>query len=268
MLVLSRGCNDKVVFPTLGITVEILRVVGSRVRIGIDAPKDVPVLRNEIVDQESARLPQAAGKPATDGLTHSIRNRLQNATLGLRLVQRMLEHDKADDVEPTIFKVFNELKSLEEELAGPPKPPAAAARPANRNKSCRALIVEDDANESELLAGYLRLTGFEVSTAIDGLQAMVHLAKSDRPDVVLLDMKMPRFDGSKTVSAIRQNPDFQALKIFAVTGTDQAETAVDIGPRGVDRWFRKPVDPERLVTAIHNELTAEVTLDCNSLTPL
>ena len=62
----------------------------------------------------------------------------------------------------------------------------------------------------------------------------------------------------KTVSAIRQNPDYRALKIFAVTGTDQSEAAVRVGPDGVDRWFRKPVDPEQLVTAIHRELNAKL----------
>jgi DNA-binding response OmpR family regulator len=143
-------------------------------------------------------------------------------------------------------------------LAGPSEPATAAPRPIPHAKHCRALVVEDDAKECEWLAGYLRLTGFEVDTAADGLHAMVHLAKHDRPDIVLLDMKMPRFDGSKTVSAIRQNPDYRAMKIFAVTGTDQGETSVTIGPQGVDRWFRKPVDPEQLVSAIQSELNAEL----------
>lgn len=256
MLVLSRGCNDKVVFPTLGISVEIVRIIGSRVRLGIDAPKDVPILREEILGHEHQRT--AERKSLSPSLNHAIRNRLQNATLGLRLVQKMLELDKAEDIEPTIFKIFNDLKSLEEELAGPETAPVVKPQPGKQSKSCRALIVEDDANESELLAEYLRLTGFEVSTAVDGLQAMVQLSKKDRPDVVLLDMKMPKFDGTKTVSAIRQNPDYRSLKIFAVTGTDQAETSVDIGPRGVDRWFQKPVDPERLVRAIHSDVTSEL----------
>lgn len=259
MLVLSRGRNDKVVFPTLGITVEILRLAGTKVRLGIDAPKDIPVLREEIVGSGGAyAAAPRTDESAKDRLTHATRNRLQKATLGLRLVQRMLETGHADDIEPTVFNIFNELKSLEDELTGPSEPPPATNRPAPQSSHCRALVVEDDANECELLAGYLRLTGFEVETAADGLQAMVQLAKRDRPDIVLLDMKMPRFDGTKTVSAIRQNPDYRALKIFAVTGTDQGETSVKIGPEGVDRWFLKPVDPEQLVSAIQSELNAEL----------
>ena len=51
MLVLSRGRNDKVVFPTLGISVEILRVAGNKVRLGIDAPHEIPVHRHEVSER-------------------------------------------------------------------------------------------------------------------------------------------------------------------------------------------------------------------------
>jgi CheY-like chemotaxis protein len=87
---------------------------------------------------------------------------------------------------------------------------------------------------------------------------MVQLAQPLRPDVVLLDMKMPRFDGPKTVAAIRENPDYQALRIFAVTGTDRGDTALELGPAGVNRWFRKPIDPEQLVHAIQEDLAIEL----------
>jgi carbon storage regulator CsrA len=258
MLVLSRGQNDKIVFPTLGITVEILRLVGSKVRLGIEAPKEIPVLRDELIENVEARSAIHDRSTVAGSLTHATRNRLHTATLGLSVLQMMLETGKAVDAEPMIFKIFNELKSLEAELAGATTSTNLRTVSPSPVKTCRALVVEDDQNENELLAGYLRLRGFEVSTAMDGMQAMVQLSKHDRPDVVLLDMKMPQFDGCKTVSAIRENPDYRSLKVFAVTGTEEAESSVHIGPQGVNRWFRKPVDPERLVAAIHDELTADL----------
>ena len=55
MLVLSRGHNDKVVFPTLGISVEILRVAGNKVRLGIEAPEEIPVHRHEVHERMHAK---------------------------------------------------------------------------------------------------------------------------------------------------------------------------------------------------------------------
>src|SRR3954469_18101785 len=80
MLVLSRGRNDKVVFPTLGISVEILRVAGNKVRLGIDAPHEIPVHRHEVSqriaangESETVKLP-SSGKSASTKLTHDMRN--------------------------------------------------------------------------------------------------------------------------------------------------------------------------------------------------
>ncbi len=51
MLVLSRSNRQKIDFPTLGISIEILRISGKRVRVGIEAPTDVPVHRREVADR-------------------------------------------------------------------------------------------------------------------------------------------------------------------------------------------------------------------------
>ncbi len=252
MLVLSRGNNDKVVFPSLGISVEILRIAGNKVRLGIDAPKEIPVHRHEIAARDPKLHNDAApaAKPDRE-LSHSISNRLNTASLALHVLRRKLELEDAADADAVIFKVFNELRAIEEELQGP----SAVGIPRTPADSYRALVVDDDDNERELLAGFLQMSGFDVDTAVDGLQAMVQLTKQERPDVVLLDMKMPRFDGSKTISAIRCNPDYQGLKVFAVSGTDSSEMDVSIGEKGVDRWFSKPLDPRNLVAAIHEELS-------------
>jgi carbon storage regulator CsrA len=222
MLVLSRGRNDKVVFPTLGISVEILRVAGNKVRLGIEAPAEIPVHRHEVSERIAAngtaeraviKLPVPKDAHAAE-VDHSIRNRLNAAALGLHMLHQKLESDDMNDVESTIFRIFNELKSIETYLQG--EADAGASPHLVREETHhRALVVEDNDNERELLASYLRVSGFEVDTAADGLQAMVRLTEKAPPHVVLLDMRMPRFDGRKTISAIRNNPDYRGLKLFA-----------------------------------------------------
>ena len=86
---------------------------------------------------------------------------------------------------------------------------------------------------------------------------MVKLTQEERPDVVLLDMKMPKFDGKKTVSAIRSHPDYHDLKVFGVSGEERQQINVPVGDQGVDRWFSKPIDPRELVVAIHDELASD-----------
>src|SRR5262245_33243176 len=133
MLVLSRGRNDKVVFPTLGISVEILRVAGNKVRLGIDAPHEVPVHRHEVSARmeangeiETLKFP-ASEKAAAAKLTHDMRNRLNAAALGLHLLHRNVETGDMADAEATIFKIFNELKALETELEAPAPAPVRAS---------------------------------------------------------------------------------------------------------------------------------------------
>jgi carbon storage regulator CsrA len=278
MLVLSRGRNDKVVFPTLGISVEILRVAGNKVRLGIEAPHEIPVHRHEVSERIAAgdsshagakehdfadagqhviRMPTGKDQASRE-LTHAVRNRLNAAALGLHLLHKKLETDDLSDAEATIFKIFNELKAIEHQLDGPRA--AAEPKPAEMIEAHhRALVVEDNDQERELLASYLRKSGYDVDTAADGLQAMVRLTEN-APDVVLLDIRMPRFDGRKTISAIRKNPDYRGLKLFAVSGTRPDEMNIALGPNGVDRWFTKPVNPEMLLEAMRDDLHTEPAL--------
>ena len=248
MLVLSRGLTEKIVFPNLDITVEILRIAGNKVRVGIDAPQDIRVLRHELVDEQSGT--EVSTK--TSRLSHELCNRLNTANLALHLLQRQLAAGLAEEAETTLQMALRELDTLNETIGG-----KADAQPNADQKlpPCRALLVEDDANESELLAGYLQMSGFDVDRAVDGLQAMVYLSRHRSPDIVLLDMQMPRMNGPKTVSSIRSNPTYRDVKIFAVTGTPQAECGVPIGTQGVDRWFSKPINPQELVDVMNRDLT-------------
>ncbi len=252
MLVLSRRQDDKIVFPNLGITVEILKIAGRCVRIGVEAPSDVRVLRHELAEKEGVGLAPTDSTP-TKSADHQLRNRLNRATIGLQLAQKQMEVGQVEGADQTLAKVLAEFQSLDEDLG-------RKSRPARLPAAVRqALLVEDDANESELLAGFLRLSGFDVNTAADGCDALDYLSEHRRPDVVLLDMQMPRCDGPSTISAIRDNPKYNGLKVFAVSGRVPADMGVTVGPTGVDRWFRKPLNPQALVTELKRDLELSAT---------
>jgi len=238
MLVLSRRLKDKVVFPNLGITVEILKIAGNQIRLGIDAPPEIQVLRHEIADTQSFKTEHPYKK-----LNESLRARLHLAASELNELYQQIEKGNSEDLEANIFRIFRELQSMDDDVAGF----------TNQKKRIlesdvkRALLVDDNENETRLLAGYLRCRKIDVATANDGAEAVSYLARNTDPDFMLLDMNMPRFDGRWTVEEIRRDPRHANLKIFAVSGIDPREYGVETGPHGINGWFRKPLDPEELV---------------------
>ncbi len=241
MLVLSRRSNEKIVFPEVGVTVHLLGARGGVVRIGIEAPPSVHILRGELVPIRK----EAAGPSAE----HRLRNRLSTFTLALHLFQRQQEAGQEAQARATLENVLAQLETLERELAEGGK-----HRP--KTPCCRALVVDDDSNERELLAGLLGMHGCECPTAADGQDCLDYLASHERPDFVLLDMWMPRCDGPDTLRQIRGDPRFEGLKVFGISGTSPEELGVGTGPDGVDAWFPKPLNPRKLWEAMQRALAA------------
>jgi carbon storage regulator CsrA len=246
MLVLSRKPEQKVCFPDLGITVEILRVKGSKVRIGVDAPVEVRILRDELNESDGAqrlsrshviRLPQSA--------RHEMRNELNSLSLALHLFKQEMDAGKCQDAEATFEKLIQYVRRLSGSNAL-----SQEGVPADESSELTALLVEDEANEREMLAGFLRLQGYEVATAADGLEAMEYLESNEKPTVILIDMRMPRCDGPTTIRNIRENPAFDRVKIFAISGSSADEIKLDAKKEGVNQWFMKPLNPQSLVEAM------------------
>ena len=243
MLVLSRRVQEKIVFPQSGITVHVLGVRGNTVRIGVEAPPDVTVLREELAGVPAQ---PAAGRPPAP--SHALGNRLNKISLLTHLLERQWAAGRTAEAAATLRKLSDIVDSLGRDCAA-----REAAGPAAKR---RTLLVEDDANERELLAGLLSLNGVECDTAEDGLAALDFLASHERPDFILLDMFMPRCDGPETVARIRRDPRLSDLKVFAVSGTPPCEFGLPTGPGGVDAWFPKPVNPRTLWDAIQQRLAA------------
>ena len=249
MLVVSRRPNEKLVFPALGITIQIAKVNGQTVRLGVIAPRDVQVLRHELAG-ETADAP-GANAPGRR-LEHQLRNAMSKLTLGLHLARRQAEAGHVAEADATLAQALASLAALENEAVG------QGARSTDAPCGCRALIVEDDTNERELLAGLLQMNGCICTTAGDGEDALAHLATGERPDVVLLDMGMPRCDGPETLRRLRADDRFRDLRVLSVSGTDPRMLGVSVGPGGVDGWFQKPLNPQRLWSAIQASIHSPV----------
>jgi carbon storage regulator CsrA len=241
MLVLSRREGQRILFPHLDITVQVLPGKGSTIRLGIQAPSHVRVLREELAAQG---IPGPLSPEDDAQKRHHLRNRLNLLAMALHVAEKQLKAGLAADAQATL----REAQVVLEELDRCERPPA----PEVRSQAIKALLVEDDPNEEALLSSYLRSSGIDVATARDGHEALSFLERHDRPDFLLLDMRLPRLDGPATVAAIRLNPAYRALTIFAVTGSSPADVGVATGQGGVDAWFQKPLNPGRLVEAMNH----------------
>lgn len=238
MLVVSRRCDEEIVFPAIGVTVKILNASGNRARLGIEAPANIQILRGELLSTtENEDLKTK----------HRLRNELNTITLFIEMYERLVQRGDLDRAHQTYLQMLTRLKEIDQNYAPP------ATIPVQASPLARVLIVEDDDNERELLAGLLRMDGCLVDTVPDGAEALVRLSSPEpRPDVVLLDMMMPRIDGPKMLSMIRENERLNDLTIFGMSGHRADEVGVTIGGRnGINAWFEKPLNPNRLVEAIH-----------------
>ncbi len=93
----------------------------------------------------------------------------------------------------------------------------AAGADAGARAIIRILVVDDDLDGADILSALLEAWGFEVSTCYDGLSAE-RLALEHRPQLVLLDVNMPRRDGYDTARALRAMPQLAGTRIVAMSG--------------------------------------------------
>ena len=115
----------------------------------------------------------------------------------------------------------------------------------------RILVVDDNEDNVGALAQLLRQQGHLVETAIDG-EAAYAAAERFRPEVMLLDIGMPKLNGYEVCRRIRQQPWGRSMRVFAQTGWGQAEDRQKTEAAGFDGHMVKPVDPATLETVLRS----------------
>ncbi|MGH2697259.1 MAG: response regulator transcription factor [Actinomycetota bacterium] len=122
-------------------------------------------------------------------------------------------------------------------------------------RKLKVLAVDDDPRILDLVATILRLAQVEVATAVDG-EAGLALAQVTRPDVVLLDIMMPRMDGYDVCRALKASDD--APKIVMITAKTSSDDELAALAAGADDYIRKPFRAEDILRAVGLEVASDV----------
>jgi PAS domain S-box-containing protein len=170
--------------------------------------------------------------------------------IGLTLVRRLVEmHGGSIAVQsdgPGAGSAFTvRLPAVvEPAVAQPEIPRSADGRLAH--SSLRILVVDDNRDAAASLGMLLRIMGIETRTAVDGVDAMT-VASGFRPNVILLDIGLPKLSGYEVAKRIRRERWAQEIALVAVTGWGQEADRDRSKSAGFDHHLVKPVDPAALI---------------------
>lgn len=119
----------------------------------------------------------------------------------------------------------------------------------------RILLAENDAASIEVMQTELELLGYQVTVARDGAEAIERA--SDSPDLIIMDILMPKIDGLKAVAQIRANPNTQNIPILAATAKAMPQDREKCLAAGCDDYVAKPFTHLELGAKIRKLLDAK-----------
>src|SRR6266576_5979655 len=114
------------------------------------------------------------------------------------------------------------------------------------NRTARVLVVEDDEDIAQALQRSLRMEGYEVRSAADG-EAALEEGRSFAPDLVILDLGLPKLDGLEVARSLRADDD---IPILILTARDALEARVEGLDSGADDYLVKPFERQELLARL------------------
>ena len=122
------------------------------------------------------------------------------------------------------------------------------------NKAETVLLVEDTEDNRFMMRRLLEMTGYRVIEAMNGEEA-VKLARTEIPELILMDLSLPVIDGLAATRLIRKLPHFEATPIIAVSAHDTTDFQMEAIQAGCNRYITKPIDFNELEALIAELLT-------------
>jgi PAS domain S-box-containing protein len=178
--------------------------------------------------------------------------------IGLTLVRRLV--DMHDGTIEARSQGLDQGSELIVRLPLIPPPPRLALKvdgaKATSLSGCRILVVDDNRDSADTLGMLLRLKGNEIRIAYDGIEA-VEAAQTFRPELVLLDIGLPKLNGYEVAQRIRQQPWGRDMTLIALTGWGQEEDRRRSQEAGFNFHVVKPVELDALELLLDGRLTSQ-----------
>jgi signal transduction histidine kinase/ActR/RegA family two-component response regulator len=132
--------------------------------------------------------------------------------------------------------------------AGPAAPPAGAtARPPQPAEGQRrVLVVDDEPSIRKIVCKQLQVAGYDVLVAADGQEGLA-MAREGHPDLIVLDVMLPKMNGHEVCAALRQDPGFTGVPILMLTAKSQRKDKEEGLQHGADAYLTKPFQLEELL---------------------
>ena len=153
-------------------------------------------------------------------------------------------------------KFLNLMAAAGTEISKPQFPHADAGSADAVDRACdrkKVLVVEDSSTTRKVITITLTQKGFDVIEAKDGIEAL-NILNENKPDLILLDIILPKMDGYKVLSIVKEDPELKKTPVIMLTSRDGLLNKVKGKMAGSTAYLTKPFNPEKLVEAIEKAL--------------
>jgi len=117
----------------------------------------------------------------------------------------------------------------------------------------KILLIEDNESNRDMLSRRLQRRGYKVVIAVDGEQGIA-LAKSEKPELILMDISLPHLDGWEATRLIKASPETRSIPVIALTAHAMSGDREKCLEAGCEDYDTKPVDLERLLSKVQDLL--------------